>query len=109
VRQKEDGTVVSDVRRRNMHAPSLFHSMVYSYFLHDPRLPGRPDFVFPSRNALIEVRGCFWHRHPAPACRNATGQNAYQSVRSRSTDLGQVGFEPEQVLAALKLAIYLGF
>ena len=20
---------------------------------------------------MIEVRGCFWHRHPDPACRNA--------------------------------------
>jgi len=33
----------------------------------------------------------------------------YQSVRSRSTDFGQVGFEPQQVTTALKLAFYLGF
>ena len=30
-------------------------------------------------------------------------------VRSRSTDFGHVGFEPEQVPTALKLAFYLGF
>ena len=87
----------------------LLHGMGYRYRLHDPRLLGRPDFVFPSRDALIEVRGCFWHRHPAPACRNAAGQNAYQSVRSRSADFGEVGFEPEQVRAAPKPAFYLGF
>jgi len=33
----------------------------------------------------------------------------YQSVRSRSTDFGQVGFEPEQVPTARKLAFYQGF
>jgi hypothetical protein len=33
----------------------------------------------------------------------------YQSVRSRSTDFGQVGFEPGQVPTALKPAFYLGF
>ena len=36
-------------------------------------------------------------------------QRPYQSVRSRSTDFGQVGFEPEQVPTARKPAFYLGF
>jgi hypothetical protein len=34
---------------------------------------------------------------------------AYRSVRSRSTDFGQVGFEPGQVPTALKPAFYLDF
>lgn len=34
---------------------------------------------------------------------------AYRSVRSRSTDLGQVGFEPGQVPIARKPAFYLSF
>jgi hypothetical protein len=33
----------------------------------------------------------------------------YQSVRSGSTDFGQVAFEPAQVLTARKPAIYLPF
>ena len=33
----------------------------------------------------------------------------YQSVRFRSTDFGQVGFEPGQVPTPLKPAFYLGF
>jgi hypothetical protein len=120
MRQTEGGTVVSDVRRRNTQAAKgkntkaekaahrLLHGMGYRYRLHEPRLPNRPDFVFPSRNALIDVRGCFWHRHPAPAWRNAAGQNAYQSVHSRSTHFRQVGFEPRQVPTTLKPAFYLG-
>lgn len=29
----------------------------------DRRLPGRPDIVLPKWKTVIEVRGCFWHRH----------------------------------------------
>lgn len=29
----------------------------------DRRIEGRPDVVVPRARALIEVRGCFWHRH----------------------------------------------
>lgn len=32
-------------------------------------LPGRPDIVFRSRRIAIFVQGCFWHRHPDPACK----------------------------------------
>jgi DNA mismatch endonuclease (patch repair protein) len=29
-------------------------------------LPGHPDIVFPSRQKIIFVHGCFWHRHTCP-------------------------------------------
>ncbi|MCQ4161268.1 DNA mismatch endonuclease Vsr [Roseomonas sp. GC11] len=45
-----------------------FHKAGLRYRLHDKRLPGRPDIVFPSRKAAVFVQGCFWHRHPDPAC-----------------------------------------
>lgn len=41
----------------------LLHGLGYRYVLHDPRLPGKPDLVFPSRGKAIMVHGCFWHRH----------------------------------------------
>ena len=41
----------------------LVHGMGYRYRLHDGRLPGKPDLVFPSRRKVILVHGCFWHRH----------------------------------------------
>jgi len=41
----------------------LAHGMGYRYRLHDRRLPGTPDLVFPSRRSVIFVHGCFWHRH----------------------------------------------
>ncbi|WP_081077758.1 very short patch repair endonuclease [Burkholderia stagnalis] len=33
------------------------------YRLHDKRLPGNPDLVFPGRNTVVFVHGCFWHCH----------------------------------------------
>lgn len=46
----------------------LTHSLGYRFRLHRKDLPGRPDLVFPRHRAVILVHGCFWHRHPDPAC-----------------------------------------
>lgn len=35
----------------------------YRYRIHDNKLPGKPDLVFPKYNAVIFVHGCFWHAH----------------------------------------------
>lgn len=50
--------------RRYLHAAGL------RYVLHDKRLPGRPDLVFPSRHLVVFVHGCFWHGHEG--CKRAT-------------------------------------
>ena len=50
--------------RRALHARGV------RYRLHDRRLPGRPDLVFPRYGAVCLVHGCFWHRHEG--CRYAT-------------------------------------
>lgn len=42
----------------------------YRYRLHDKRLPGRPDVVFPRSRVALFVHGCYWHRHPG--CRKST-------------------------------------
>lgn len=41
----------------------LLHGLGYRYVLHDRRLPGTPDLVFPSRRKVVFVHGCFWHGH----------------------------------------------
>jgi DNA mismatch endonuclease (patch repair protein) len=43
--------------RRALHRGGL------RYRLHVGGLPGRPDIVLPRHHAIIEVHGCFWHRH----------------------------------------------
>jgi len=48
----------------------LVHSLGYRYRLHCGRLPGHPDLVFGTRQKVIFVHGCFWHRHRGcPKCR----------------------------------------
>ena len=35
----------------------------YRFRVQYRKLPGKPDIVLPKYKTLIEVRGCFWHRH----------------------------------------------
>lgn len=39
------------------------HALGFRYRIHDKRLPGKPDMAFPRYMAVIEINGCFWHRH----------------------------------------------
>jgi DNA mismatch endonuclease, patch repair protein len=48
----------------------IAHALGYRYRLHDPKLPGKPDLVFPSKRKVIFVHGCFWHVHKR--CSRAT-------------------------------------
>lgn len=49
----------------------LVHALGYRFRLHRKDLPGKPDIVLPRLRKAIEVRGCFWHQHPDPACSRA--------------------------------------
>lgn len=72
----------------------------FRYRLHDKRLPGRPDIVFPGRKSVIFIEGCFWHGHGCnlfrlPATRTEfwrekIGQNKLRdsSVRKQLENLG---------------------
>ncbi|RYD86026.1 MAG: DNA mismatch endonuclease Vsr [Verrucomicrobiaceae bacterium] len=42
---------------------SALHRRGFRFRLHASHLPGKPDLVFPGRNAIVLVHGCFWHRH----------------------------------------------
>src|SRR5690606_10217746 len=39
------------------------HARGFRYRLHDRKLPGKPDLVFPAYKAVIFIHGCFWHVH----------------------------------------------
>lgn len=80
---RPDFADVPEGRRRNLAAVKgrdtkpevsvrrLLHAMGYRFRLQRRDLPGRPDIVLPGRRKVIDVRGCFWHQHPDPSCRNA--------------------------------------
>lgn len=67
---------------------SLVHKLGYRYTLHDPRLPGKPDLVFPWRKKIIFVHGCFWHMHSCRQGKNAPATNVeyWERKRTRNRD-----------------------
>lgn len=59
--------MMSGIRGKNTK-PELairrgLHRRGFRFLLHDKRLPGKPDLVFPRYQAVILVHGCFWHGH----------------------------------------------
>lgn len=61
--------------RPELQVRSTLHRLGYRYRLHDRRLPGTPDLVFPSRRKVIFVNGCFWHRHSCRKGRSTPNTN----------------------------------
>jgi DNA mismatch endonuclease (patch repair protein) len=59
--------IMARVRSRDtkpeMVVRRLVHAMGYRYRLHARDLPGKPDLVFRSREKVVFIHGCFWHRH----------------------------------------------
>lgn len=49
---------------------SFLHRNGFRFRLHVKKLPGTPDIVLPMYRTVVDVRGCFWHRHPN--CRQAS-------------------------------------
>lgn len=39
------------------------HSKGLRFILHDKKLPGKPDVVLPKYSCVVQVHGCFWHKH----------------------------------------------
>ena len=56
--------------RPEMIVRSFLFRHGFRFRLHVKNLPGHPDIVLPKHRTVVEVRGCFWHRHPG--CRQAT-------------------------------------
>ena len=59
--------VMSRVRSKDTTPERIIRSFLYQqgfrFRLHEKSLPGSPDIVLPKYKTVIEIRGCFWHRH----------------------------------------------
>ena len=49
---------------------SFLHRNGFRFRLHVKDLSGKPDIVLPKYKTVIEVRGCYWHRHEG--CKDVT-------------------------------------
>jgi len=59
--------MMSGIRGKNTKPEMILrhglHRLGFRFRLHDKRLPGKPDLVFPKRRAVLFAHGCFWHGH----------------------------------------------
>lgn len=59
--------MMAGIRGKNTKPEMLvrrfLHRSGFRFQLHRKDLPGRPDIVLPRYRTVVEVRGCFWHRH----------------------------------------------
>jgi DNA mismatch endonuclease (patch repair protein) len=91
--------MMSGIRGKNTK-PELslrraLHRLGLRFRIHSARLPGRPDIVFPKFRAVVQVHGCFWHRHSGcrfattPASRTDFWQNKFEATieRDKKTEL----------------------
>ena len=67
VTPEQRSKIMSRIRSRDTKPELLVRRMLfangYRFRVCDRRMVGHPDIVIPRCHALIEVRGCFWHRH----------------------------------------------
>ncbi len=61
----------------------ILHKSGYRFRIHRKDLPGCPDIVLPKYKTVIQVHGCFWHRHKnckfayTPKTRNDFWENKF--------------------------------
>jgi DNA mismatch endonuclease (patch repair protein) len=84
--------IMASVRQRDtgpeMRLRKAMHRLGLRYRLHDRKLPGSPDLVFPRFNAVVFVHGCFWHVHgckysTAPTTRKEFWAEKFSANRAR--------------------------
>lgn len=68
IRSKIMSRIRSKGCRPEMAARKGLFARGLRYRLHDKRLPGKPDMVFPRYRAVVFVHGCFWHGHEGRPC-----------------------------------------
>ena len=58
---------MSQIKGKNTKPEILVRKFLFAngirYRLHDKRLPGKPDMVFPKYKKVVFIHGCFWHGH----------------------------------------------
>lgn len=81
------------------------HGMGFRYRLHDRRLPGTPDMVFPKYHAVIFVHGCFWHGHDCPLFKWPSSNTEFWKNKINSNRKRDVGNKQKLQAANWRVAI----
>lgn len=84
---KAKNTKPEMIVRRGLHAMGL------RFRLHDRKLPGKPDLVFPKYRVVAFVNGCFWHGHECAQFKWPTTREEFwrdKIVTTRARDIAAV-------------------
>ncbi len=58
---------MSQIKGKNTKPEMIVRKFLFShgfrYKLHEKKLPGKPDMVFPKLKKIVLVHGCYWHGH----------------------------------------------
>lgn len=79
--------------RLEVRIRTALHARGFRYRLHDKRLPGKPDLVFPGRKAVVFIHGCFWHGHDCHLFKLPKTNSGFWSEKiaaNRSRDRGHL-------------------
>jgi DNA mismatch endonuclease (patch repair protein) len=87
--------MMSGIRAKNTKAEVEIRKRLFAegfrYRLHDSRLPGKPDIIFPAYKAVIFIHGCFWHAHDCELFKMPSTRKAFwrkKLNRNREKDEG---------------------
>ena len=92
VDKKTRSHIMSSVGQKDTGPETLLRSALHKaglrYRLHDRKLSGSPDLVFPGFRAVIFVHGCYWHSHGCykstiPKSRREFWENKFSTNRAR--------------------------
>jgi DNA mismatch endonuclease (patch repair protein) len=91
-RSRNMAAIGSRNTRAELQVRRFLHRTGFRYLLHDKRLIGRPDLVFPKHRAVILVHGCFFHGHGCrtfrwPATNAEWWRQKIQKNRMRDTSV----------------------
>lgn len=77
--------IMSRVKSKDTYPELIFRKRLFSkgirYRLHDNKLPGKPDLVFPRYRAVLFINGCYWHGHDCPHFRMPSSNIEYWSKK----------------------------
>ena len=97
--RSRDTSIELNVRR-------LLYSIGYRYRVNRKDLPGKPDIVIEKYKLVIQVHGCYWHRHQGcklaynPKSRVDFWQNKFSENVTRDKKV-------EKALASLGYRVYI--
>lgn len=67
VSKEQRSRMMSGIRAKNTKPELIIRKGLFAkglrYRLHDKKLPGKPDLVFPKYRVVLFINGCFWHGH----------------------------------------------